>query len=311
MPAPEELARRPAAADALRRQDIPEEVLDQAVRDAQGDLPELVAVLGSPQPPGKNDPPGPHATLAISPDGKTLAAAGRDQVVRLWDLATGKVRLELTDHRRPEVSQLCKPAFSPDGKLLATGDRQGTIRLWDPTQGKPLATLAEPAGDLHQIAFSPDGRFLAAGRDGGVTQLWEARTTKLHSTLRMGTDPVYCVAFSPDSKTLATCAGRAVCLWDVGTGKPGAHALGKRGRLRCLAFHPDGKTLVTAGDNKDVLGARRARPTAAAGHGPGGPRQRRAGRRLVRGRRVAGHRRGNRRRRAASGPGRQPAPRQG
>ena len=37
----------------------------------------------------------------------------------------------------------------------------------------------------------------------------------------MGTDPVYCVAFSPDGKTLAVTAAPAVCLWDVGTGKPG------------------------------------------------------------------------------------------
>ncbi len=252
VPAPEVLARQPAAADALRRQDIPQDVLDQSVRDAKGDLPDLVAVLGSPRPPGKDDPPGPSATLAISPDGKTLAAAGRDRVVRLWELATGKVRLELTDHQRPGVSHLCKPAFSPDGKLLATGDSQGTLRLWDPRQGKPLATLAEPAGDIHQLAFSPDGRFLAAARDGGVTQLWDARTTKLHSTLRMGAEPVYCVAFSPDSKTLAAPAGRAVCLWDVGTGKPGATLWGNA-VVRCLAFHPDGKTLVTAGDTRDVL----------------------------------------------------------
>jgi DNA-binding beta-propeller fold protein YncE len=251
-PAPEDLARRRVAADVLRREDIPKEVLDQAVRDAKGDLPELVAVLGSPQPPGKNDPPGPAALLAISPDGKTLAAAGRDKVVRLWDLATGKVRLELTDHQRPDVSHLCKPAFSPDGKLLATGDRQGTIRLWDPTKGTPLGTLVEPAGELHQIAFSPDGRSLAAARDRGTTQLWDARTTKLHSTLRMGADPVYGVAFSPDGKTLAVTSGQAVCLLDVETGAPG-DALWGSAPARCLAFSPDGKTLVVGGDGNDVL----------------------------------------------------------
>ncbi len=253
MPSAEELARRPAAADALRRQDIPEEVLEQVVRDAQGDLPELVAIFGTPQPPGKNDPPGPHATLAISPDGKTLAAAGRDKVVRLWDLATGKVRLELTDHQRPEVSQLCQPAFSPDGKLLATGDRQGTIRLWNPTRGKLLATLAEPAGDLHQIAFSPDGRFLAAARDGGATQLWEVRTTKLQTTLRMGMDPVHCLAFSADGKLLAIPSGRAVVLWDVATGKPGSTLWGNGAPVRCLAFQPDGKTLLAGADDQDLM----------------------------------------------------------
>ncbi len=68
----------------------------------------------------------------------------------------------------------------------------------------------------------------------------------------MGTDPVYCVTFSPDSKALATCAGRAVVLWDVGTSKPGDTLWGPA-PARCLAFHPDGKTLVVASDNTDVL----------------------------------------------------------
>jgi WD40 repeat protein len=253
VPSPEELARPPVAADALRRQDIPEELLEQVVRDAQGDLPELVAILGADKLLGKDAPAGQQLALAISPDGKTLAAAGPDRVVRLWDLATGKVRLELTDPRA-RAAGLCSMAFSPDGKVLATGHSQGTIHLWSPTHGKHLAALEEPGGDLYQLAFSPDGRLLAAGRDGGATQLWEVRTTKLLTTVRIGTGAVYCVAFSPDGQTLAVGGQeQAVCLWDVVHNKGGGTMFGQRDPVRCLAFHPDGRTLVVAGDDKEVM----------------------------------------------------------
>jgi serine/threonine protein kinase len=253
VPSPEELARQPAAADALRRQDLPEELLEQVVRDAQGDLPELVAILGAEKLMGKHAPPGAHLALAISPDGRTLAAAGPDRVVRLWDLATGKVRLELTDPRS-RAQGLCSMAFSPDGKVLATGHRQGTIHLWHPGHGQHLAALEEPGGSLHQVAFSPDGKYLAAGRDGGSTQIWEVRTTKLQTTVRIGSGAVYCLAFSPDSHTLALGGQeQAVCLWDVPHNKGGGTMFGHRSPLRCLAFAPDGCTLVEAGDDKEVL----------------------------------------------------------
>ncbi len=252
VPSPEELAGWTVAADALRRQDIPEALLDQVVRDAQGDLPELAAVLGAEKVQGDAQAGG-RLALAFSPDGKTLAAAGPDHVVRLWDLATGKVRLELTDPRS-RTEGLCGMAFSPDGKVLASGHSQGAIHLWDPGDGKHLAALEEPGGALYQLAFSPDGKLLAAGRDGGTVQLWEVRTTKLLNTVRIGTGAVYCVAFSPDGQTLAFGGEeQAVCLWDVPANKPGDTLFGQRSPVRCLAFAPDGRTLVEAGDDKEVL----------------------------------------------------------
>jgi serine/threonine protein kinase len=250
VPSPEELAREPAAADALRRQDIPEEILEQVVRDAQGDLPELVAILGADKVEGKDG--GQHLALTISPDSKTLAAAGPDRVVRLWDLATGKVRLELTEARSREG--LCCMAYSPDGKVLATGHEKGTIHLWHPASGKHLSALEEPGGKLYQMAFSPDGKYLAAGRDNGYTQLWEARTTKPLTPVGLGTGAVHSLAFSPDSLTLAVaCDEKVICLWDLASGKGGGTMFGPRSQIRCLAFAPDGQTLVVGGDDQEVM----------------------------------------------------------
>src|SRR5436309_534357 len=75
--------------------------------------------------------------VAFSPDGKTLAAGFRDEVVRIWDVATRKEGPTLKGH----AETVSSVAFSPDGKLLATGSWERTVKLWDTATWKELATL--------------------------------------------------------------------------------------------------------------------------------------------------------------------------
>jgi len=54
--------------------------------------------------------------VAFSPDGKTLASAGSDAKVKLWDVASGKELTTLLGH----TERINGVAFSADGKRLAT-----------------------------------------------------------------------------------------------------------------------------------------------------------------------------------------------
>jgi WD40 repeat protein len=64
--------------------------------------------------------------LAFSLDGRLLATAGDDGVLRLWDLATGT---EL-HHLGGPGDRLTGVAFSPDGRMLAATADDADIRLW-------------------------------------------------------------------------------------------------------------------------------------------------------------------------------------
>jgi WD40 repeat protein len=76
-----------------------------------------------------------NGPLVLSPDGRTLAVAGRENVgkihtVQLWELASGQLRGAF-----PVNQEICGMAFSPDGRTLAAGCWDTTVVLWDVTSG--------------------------------------------------------------------------------------------------------------------------------------------------------------------------------
>jgi WD40 repeat protein len=110
--------------------------------------------------------------VKFSPDSRTLASAGRDRTVKLWDMKTTKERATLKGHQ-DKVSCI---GFSPDGTTLASASGDGTVKLWGATSGKELAAFKGKglAREVSSVAFSPNGEMLAWGGCGGETiKLWD------------------------------------------------------------------------------------------------------------------------------------------
>ncbi|MFB7474461.1 trypsin-like peptidase domain-containing protein [Kitasatospora sp. NPDC056184] len=191
----------------------------------------------------------PVDTVAFSPDGKTLATAGDDESVSLWDVATGKALTSLAGH----TDAVFSVAFSPDGKTLASASFDQTVRLWDVATGKERAMLNGHAGVVFSVAFSPDGKTLASAGGDKSVRLWDAATGAALAQLTGHDGSVFSVAFSPDGKTLASGGDdTTVRLWDVATGATLATLREHTAAVEAVVFSPDGKSLATGSDDTDT-----------------------------------------------------------
>ncbi|MBI4673497.1 MAG: hypothetical protein HY741_17735 [Chloroflexi bacterium] len=188
------------------------------------------------------------ASLAFSPDGATLASAGWDKTVRLWQVSDGTLLRTLSGHTKAVVSV----AFSPDGAMVASGAHDGTARLWKVLDGTLLRTLT--GRDVDSVAFSPDGTMLASAWFQQV-QLWRVADG---APLRALEHPysIASVAFSPDGALLASggcdkvttgpCLEVQVRLWRVSDGTLVRTLAGLTDSVWSVAFSPDG-TMLAAG----------------------------------------------------------------
>ena len=229
---------------------------------------------------------GTDVELVFSPDGKTIALGGSDNI-RVWDTTIADkdlfLDIPLTENfaideninerlpqRDPQAmiprfpDQVTALVFTPDGRKLVGGTLEGKVQMWDVETGIALAPLIEGEGPVRmegdQLSVSyPDGiSGLAYSADSDllvVSSYQHTRVLGRHKQIRLKEIPrgAAALVFSPDRTVLVRAFGFDIELWDLATGAKLATLREHTSTVNRLIFSPDGKTLVSAGRDGTIL----------------------------------------------------------
>jgi WD40 repeat protein len=183
-------------------------------------------------------------SAAISPDGRTLVANGREGRMMAWELPGGRLVREF-----PDAYKYVGVDFSPDGSLVAAATANG-LELFD---GRTLASIPVPVTELTNspggqggVRFSPDGSRVVATRGVDLIVL-SIPKLEVVGVLHGHTQRVDSWSFSPDGSRLVSAGwDRTVRVWDLAKGRQERLFWGHSDRSFGAGFLSDGHRVASA-----------------------------------------------------------------
>lgn len=195
--------------------------------------------------------------IALSPDGKTIAAAGwmKQQFIYLIDATNGQVIRTLGPNREVTMNL----AFSPDGgKLAAVFGRNFGMRMYDVNSGALITEDANYSDDTNGIAFSDNGTF-ATGSYDGLLRLYGQDGSLLSQVNVPSGRKVFSVSFASGTDKVAVGYSDVPKVDIFSTGsyewlpQPDLSGM-EKGDLTAVAWSRDGSTLYAGGAFRDETG---------------------------------------------------------
>jgi WD40 repeat protein len=191
---------------------------------------------------------GAEVSAALSPDGKTVVAAGND-VVCFFDVITGGERRygHPTDVKPEFLFRKQSVKFSADGSRIALAGGEGKVRIVAVKDGRQIAEFATKSKRLSGLAFSPDGQTLLTTSFNAPVFAWEVATGQLVRRLEPST-----YLYSPDNRLLAA-SSRTLKVFDLYSGRPVRECQTEGSAFGEFAFSPDSKLLALSCSDTTVV----------------------------------------------------------
>ncbi len=180
----------------------------------------------------------------VSSDGALVASGGWDRVVKLWDLARGRVLKEFRGHE----GYITSVSFSADDRYVLSSATDGTIRLWDVHTGKEVLSFEGHQGAVYSASFSPDNSQVVSAGEDGTIRIWSLKGGTVVRSFEGHPNGVMDARFSHDGQRIAS-GGQddTLRLWDVRTGEEVGMFEGHRSWVSQVCWCPGDRFVLTAG----------------------------------------------------------------
>ena len=173
--------------------------------------------------------------LAVEPGNEWFASGAGDRTIKIWDLASGSLRLTLTGH----ISTVRGLAVSPRHPYLFSCGEDKMVKCWDLESNKVIRHYHGHLSGVYALALHPTLDVLVTGGRDGAARVWDMRTrSNIHalSGHKQTVSDLVCQAADP--QVITSSLDSTVRMWDLAAGKAmGVLTHHKKG-VRALALHP-------------------------------------------------------------------------
>ena len=180
--------------------------------------------------------------LAVEPGNEWFASGAGDRTIKIWDLASGSLRLTLTGH----ISTVRGLAVSPRHPYLFSCGEDKMVKCWDLETNKVIRHYHGHLSGVYALSLHPTLDVLVTGGRDGVGRVWDMRTrSNIHvlSGHKQTVSDLKCQEADP--QVITSSLDSTVRLWDLAAGKTmGVLTHHKKG-VRALAVHPKEFTFAT------------------------------------------------------------------
>ena len=174
--------------------------------------------------------------LAVEPNNQWFASGAGDRTIKIWDLASGSLRLTLTGH----ISTVRGLAVSPRHPYLFSCGEDKMVKCWDLETNKVIRHYHGHLSGVYTLALHPTLDVLVTGGRDGVARVWDMRTrSNIHvlSGHKQTVSDLTCQA-GAEPQVITSSLDATVRLWDLTAGKTMGILTHHKKGVRALAQHP-------------------------------------------------------------------------
>ncbi|TKR69546.1 hypothetical protein L596_021690 [Steinernema carpocapsae] len=174
-------------------------------------------------------------SVDVEPGNEWMVSGGADRIIKIWDVATGKLRLSLTGH----ISAVRAVKVSPRHPFIFSAGEDKQVKCWDLETNKVVRHYHGHLSAVQDLAIHPTLDILVTCARDSTARVWDMRTkAQIHclgghsSTVAA----VQCQSINP--QVITSSHDSTIRLWDLVAGRSVVTLTNHKKAVRALTLHP-------------------------------------------------------------------------